>query len=469
MKDIKFLFCIVFIYWLVFPIQAQIGKTIAKESVKQVTKSTIKSAVKESMQKSVITDFRKEVLEKMLQKRAKESAQNIMLHGSSQMLTRQAREKLGKEGAETLAKKTVRNVRNDVLAQETKQVATRSVRSLAQEAEFRLVTPMRITSRMMMEKHLKSEVKEAALEKMLGKRATEIWRKQVGGDVAKEKILLEDLRQNPQLRNLFTNNPAYLESYHNMIASVYRKDITMLRYWGNNADKMKLIYQRSPKNREWLKGNDFLCVDINNKTQIQSKSSGKLLGYLEGDVKRGYTIRLYSVENNPLKDLYPLANTTYINGNILSQTDLKGRLIYSEAKIESSVIKGGRDKDYIRRVKEYKSNYDTEGFQKRRTGTVYDDIAGHVIPDSWGGGSDFLNIVPQNRKMNGGGLWKASEDYGRKAAQKGHEVVRKITIEYPDKVSQRPSVMRVTQTVDGSIQNVKGTFMSNQLFINEYQ
>lgn len=56
------------------------------------------------------------------------------------------------------------------------------------------------------------------------------------------KLLLDDIAENPHLRKLFSNNPQLLESYCNMAGSNYRKDITMLRYVGENANKARENY-----------------------------------------------------------------------------------------------------------------------------------------------------------------------------------------------------------------------------------
>ncbi len=219
------------------------------------------------------------------------------------------------------------------------------------------------------------------------------------------------------------------------------------------------MYIRSPKNKRWLTGNDLVLEDEAGSTIIRQKSTGRLLGKLEGNAADGYTVKIHGNSDPALLDLYPMRNTTYQYGNCSWKTDNFGRPYIVKMRANSGIAVGGRDKDFIGRVKKFKTEYDTNGNPISATNKKYDDIAGHMVPVSWGGPSNGINIVPQDAVMNNAGIWKSSELQGLNLAKQGNAVERTIVIKYSDNLTQRPSSFNITQTVNGKYDIVHGKEM----------
>lgn len=479
MKTIKYKIYITTIFISLFtlfiPIQAQVIGFVGKQAVKQGAKSTLKQTAKQMAKgvarKNAITSATKILSKEAIQETTELTAKKVALEMVQTASTKSVKEIIEsgakKQIKKRMTSKLVKESGEEVLENVIRKTTKEEVRNLAREGQKRIAFN---ASNKVYKTVLNEVAQKEAIEKTLNKRAAEEWLKYSGGKEAMNKLLLDDIAENPHLRKLFSNNPQLLESYCNMAGSNYRKDITMLRYVGENANKAReKLYSRSPKKRVWLSGNDLTYQDIPGaneaRTIIRHKDTGEILGYQTGNAKDGYIIEL-AKGNNPLGDLYPMSNTTYRGTNFTSTTDRHGRIIKMRYFADKNVTKASRDKNHIGKIKYYKSDYDVLGNQKFRTGT-YDDIAGHIQPDSWGGESNFLNIVPQNNAMNAKGLWKDSEMAGLRAAKKGGNVVREIILEYPDKATLRPSTMKVTQTLNGKIQKVKGQMMDGVVFKNE--
>ncbi len=478
MKTIKSKIQVVIIFICLFtlstPIHAQVMGIVGKQAVKQGAKATVKQTAKqvakEAAKKSAIKSATKTLTKEVIQESTELATKKVALEIAETASTKTAREII-----ESGAKKQVKKTMTSKLAKEggeeaveniIKKTTKEEVENLAREGGKRIASN---ASKRVSKTTIGKVAQKEAIEKSLNKRAADEWLKITGGKESLNKLLLDDIADNPQLRKLFTNNPEYLKSYCNMSGSIYRTDITMLRYVGNNANKARKMYFKSPKKRAWLSGDDLTYQDISGingkRTAIRHKETGEIFGYQTGNAKDGYTIELTKT-NNPLGDLYPMSNTTYRGANFSLTTDRYGRTARIRYTADKNVQKAKRDKNHIGKVKYYKSDYDVLGNQKPRTGT-YDDVAGHLQPDSWGGESNFLNIVPQNNKMNAKGLWKDSEMAGLRAAKKGGTVVREIVLKYPDRATLRPSSMSVTQTLNGKIQKVKGKMMDGVVFKNE--
>ena len=220
------------------------------------------------------------------------------------------------------------------------------------------------------------------------------------------------------------------------------------------------MYTRGPKNRRWLTGNDLILEDVSGQTFIRQKGTGRLLGKLEGNTKDGLIVKIHGNSDPALLDLYPMRNTTYMYGNCSWTTDNFGRPYIIKMRANSGIAMGGRDKDFIARVKRFKTDYDINGNQLSAKGNNYNDIAGHIVPDSWGGPSNGINIVPQDALMNNSGLWKKSELQGLNFARQGNAVERTVVLKYSDNFTQRPSSFKVTQTVNGKFDTVQGVEMN---------
>jgi hypothetical protein len=141
-------------------------------------------------------------------------------------------------------------------------------------------------------------------------------------------------------------------------------------------------------------------------------------------------------------------------------TDGYGRQVGTRVCICGDVVEGVRDGNFINKISQFKSGFNIQT-QDFRPYTRLNDDGGHLIADSWGGPSVNINILPQNASMNRGGIWRSSEKQGLYEARNGNVVVRATKIEYPDNNTLRPSVVYVTQTVDGKIQTVNGVKMDN--------
>lgn len=478
MKTIKYRIQIIIIFISILtictPIKAQVVGFVGKQAVKQGAKYTLKQtakqfakeAAKKSAIKSATKTLSKEAIQETTELAAKKVASEMVQTASTKIVKEIIESGTKKQIKKRMTSKLVKDSGEEVFENMIKKTTREEVEKLAREGGKRIAFN---TSKNINKTVLNEVAQKEAIEKALNKRAADEWLKYSGGKATMNKLLLDDIADNPQLRKLFSNNPQLLEPYCNMIGSNYRKDITMLRYLGNNANNARKMYYKAPRKREWLSGNDLSYQDISgvngNKTIILHKSTGEILGYQTGNAKDGYIIELTKT-SNPLGDLYPMSNTTYRGSNFTLTTDRYGRAIRMKYSADKNVKKASRDKNHIGKIKSYKSDYDVLGNQKSRTGT-YDDVAGHIQPDSWGGESNFLNIVPQNNKMNAKGLWKDSEMAGLRAAKKGGNVVREIVLEYPDKTTLRPSAMKVTQTLNGKIQKVKGQNMNGVVFKNE--
>lgn len=449
--------------------QAQVAGIVGKQAVKQSAKTALKETAKQTAKKQVTKSVTKKITKKAFQESAERASKTVTFEVTQTAATKTAKELFERSALRTGKKKAAAKLTKaggeEVIESAIKKTANQEVKKLAQEGGKKIAAKRakKMTVSTMSEIAQKEE-----LERRLNKRAVEVWEKHAAGKSSLNKLLLNDIAENPQLANLFSKNPQLLESYYNLSGSACRTDITMLRYVGGNADKARIMYYRPPKKRVWLSGNDLVYKDVQGqygkRTMICHKQTGEILGYQTGNAKDGYYIEL-TKDNNPLTDLFLMPNTTYKGSNFSASTDRYGRVIRLQAYADKNVVKSSRDKAHIGRIREYKKDYDVFGNQKKRTGT-YDDISGHLQPDSWGGESNFLNIIPQNNEMNAKGLWKNSEMAGLKAAKKGGEVVRDMKVEYPDRVSLRPSKIIVTQTVNGQIQKVNGRMMNNVVFEN---
>ena len=273
------------------------------------------------------------------------------------------------------------------------------------------------------------------------------------------KRLQKDVVKNPDLLKELKRNPSAVKVYENALATKYGNNISFIRYWSNNANK---FYDKGLK--QFGKGEDIIFKDVNGITEITDKSGAKLGKIIDKFDGNQYVIDLTKAEKNTLANLYPMANSKYIRGNTVYLTDKYGRVVECRVTIDKNVKVFGRDKNQIARIRNAKSQYDVDGNQVSNITT--NDDGGHLVADSWGGDSDFLNIVPQNSKMNIGGQWKSSEISGLQLAKKGNKVERIIQVKYPDNKSLRPSGFVLEQKVNGSNSVVDGGFGSNYLSNN---
>lgn len=429
----------------------QEAKQAAKAGVKQAVKAEIKQAVKSEVKQVVKSEAKQAIKAEMKQAVKSEVKQAVKSE------VKQAAKAEVKQAVKAEVKQGVKAETSQLVKKEASATATHTLNSDLKKKSFSAYNK---NAQRALQKG------EIALNQSLKKEALQSWEKYAGKSIEKKEILRADLQQRPELIEAFNKNPQLMEIYHNFIgSSKYRTDLTLLRYGQNNAGKTSLLYQRAPK-RTWLTGNGITLEDRAGATIIRQKDTGRLLGKLEGNIKDGYRVTIHGNSDPALLDLYPMRNTTYVYGNCSWTTDNFGRPYIVKMKANNGISLGGREDGHIGRVKNFKTDYDVNGEPMKATGNKYDDIAGHMAPDSWGGTSCGINIVPQNATMNNSGLWKSSERQGLNLAKQGNAVERTIEIKYPDNLSQRPSSFKITQTVNGKYQIVNGTEMNGVEMLN---
>ncbi|GEM_PF-3349585 len=462
-------------------------KNIAKQSAKTVIKSEVKNSVKKAAVEAAEASV-KGVAKRTTIEAAETSAKNITKRTASEaaeIAAKRAAKKTAVETAETaarkissrtaitaaedIAKESAEKMSKKVVGETSETVVKREARSTATSfSKFAEERAAKLAEKRTVKVAEKTTLKEArtVISKNLNSKAAKVWERVAGKSSKKSTTLAQDLSSNPEFKTFINKNPQLLETYDNLIASKYRNDVTAIRYFGNNVDKYNMVYKRVPSNRAWLNGKQLVLSDKSGVTYICEKSNMKPLGTIEGSAKSGYIINIDKTAKTELLDVYPLGNCKYVKGNMCWITDKYGRVEKSIVTIDRNVSAAGRDANFIQRIKDAKTDYDAFGKQMKLTGT-YDDVSGHIIPDSWGGESTSINIIPQNKKVNGAGSpWYNSERDGLKMAEKGHEVTRTIILEYSG-TSQRPDRIIVSQTVDGDFQKVGGMIMDAIKFNNE--
>lgn len=442
MKTFKFLAFLTLI--VLYPVcgMAQAG-AIAKQIVKQEVKQAAKAGVKQTVKAEI-------------KETAKAEAKQIVKSESRQAIKAEMKQAVKTEVKNAVKAETKTAIKTESGQIVKKEVSLTTSRSLNNDLGKKAFSSFN-----------KNSGKKVTLEQSLKKDVLQSWEKYAGSSLEKKEILRMDLQQKPELITAFNKNPQLLEIYHNFINSPkYRTDITLLRYGENNASKTSLMYVRGPRNRIWLTGNSITLEDNAGFTAIRQKETGRLLGYLEGNINDGYIVKIHGNSNPALLDLYPMRNTTYLYGNCSWTTDNLGRPYIVKMRANKGTAVGGRNEGYIKKVKQFKTEYDVNGEQIKANGMKYDDIAGHIAADGYGGPSCGINIVPQNATMNNSGIWKSSEIHGLNLAKQGNAVERTIVIKYPDNLSQRPSSFSVSQTVNGKYDIVNGTEMKNVELLN---
>lgn len=260
------------------------------------------------------------------------------------------------------------------------------------------------------------------------------------------ELLKKDILQTPKLAKLFDQEPAVIKCYENALGTKLRTDITFLRYTSKNADK---FLGKGFKDS----GKDLIFKDVKGVTKITDQSGnylGKIIGRNENG---GFIIDVSKAERNTLTNLYPMANAKYIDGRNYVITDRFGRPVEYRTLIDKNVEAKGRDSVNIYKARNVKDYYDANGEQVAKI--AQNDHGGHMIADSWGGSSNAINIIPQNNKINLGGIWRQTEQTGLDVAREGNQVERIIKLKYSDKNSLRPSEFILEQKVNGSY-DIKG-------------
>ena len=431
------------------------AKTEARAALKDAMRSESKAAVKKMAEKDLVKSETKIAREKATKEILGKDARKASVSAMEEAAKRQVAKDVEKEVVRTAGKSEAKAVSKGIAKAEVKGEKKAFSQLAAEKMESKGV------------KAAEEKAASKSVEEILNSRARSEWEKFSGSSVVKKQILMEDLNARKELAEALNKNPALLETYNNFIASPkFRSNVTLLRYAGNNADKMRFIY--APKNKRlWLSGKDLALEDKAGKTLIKQKATGNILRELEKGENNGFVVKIDKDADPALLDMYTLSNSKYIYKNATYYTDKFGRTSQVVIKADNTIKAAGRDATLLRKVKDYKQQYTVNGEMAHRTSRLPNDDAGHLVGDSWGGPSNGINIVPQKASFNRGGIWKSSEMMGASMAKNGHIVERTIDIKYGDNLSLRPQSFDITQKVDGQFENVNGQVMDHIHLLNE--
>lgn len=305
-----------------------------------------------------------------------------------------------------------------------------------------------------------SEVLMKDITRIFGERFAKIWKEICGDNFEKyTKILLSDISKHRSLLRALKKNPDLLKAYRQLIESVYRTDLTLLRYINYNAGKFARGNLKIAK--LWGNGEDLIIKSEGAINNIYN-AAGDYLGTIAGNATDGYIIEC-SVKNRTLLNLYPLGNATYkCHGNKWI-TDEYGRVKRAETMIhKSSIERESRNSQAQKDATTLKNGYNVDGTQ---TGiSNINDEGGHIIALQHGGTNDLINFIPQSSKINRNEnafdtisqAWYRSERSATVAINNGHTVEREVNLSYKDNKSMRPDSIRLTQKIDGKIDVLKG-------------
>lgn len=430
------------------------GKAAVKSAVKAEMKAAVKSTVKSGVKRQAVKTATRQSAKVVLEREGKQAAARSLGKGALSTAGKGAAGKALKAEAtrgasEVAGKAAARKTGGKVAAEEAKTVEKKSFSSLAKER---------------LGKGAAKPV-EKQIGNSLSKRALEEWKAVSKGSAEMSTVLAKDLGASTEFANAINKNPALLKNYANLIGSPrYRTNLTVLRYANYNSNKMYGMYTMRKGGHKWLSGDDLVFRDKGNVTVITQKGSDIVLGEMEGEAGKSLVVRNAHPD---LLNLYPMRNTKYIYQNCEWVTDNLGRPRTATVRIDKSLAKAKREKEFIGRVKTYKEQYNADGSMKASFGKTEEDIAGHLAPDAYGGPSCAINIVPQKATVNGSGVWKISEDDALRKAKSGSEVTRRIELVYDDGQSLRPAGFKLTQRIDGEVaeyggQRLDGLFISNR-------
>lgn len=172
--------------------------------------------------------------------------------------------------------------------------------------------------------------------------------------------------------------------------------------------------------------------------------------------------------NNDLSETPLEANKTYIIDGEKVQTDDNGKIYLKNGKLLSNceyqlngykykTDKYGRPKIVIadplilnEGTRDEKAQREVGGNDRKPN-----DHGGHLIANIFGGNGGFGNLIAMKQELNQGEYKKMENDLA-KAIKEGKNVSVSIEVIYDDNDTQRPSVIKVTYTIDG--EKFKKTF-----------
>ncbi len=162
------------------------------------------------------------------------------------------------------------------------------------------------------------------------------------------------------------------------------------------------------------------------------------------------------------------ANKTYIIDGEKVQTDDNGKIYFMDGKLlpnceyQLNGYKYKTDKDgrpvkvtaaplvLSEGTRDEKAQREVGGKDRKPN-----DHGGHLIANIFGGNGSLGNLVPMKQELNQGDYKKMENDLA-KALKEGKQVSVSIDIIYDDNDTQRPSIIKVTYTIDG--EKFKKTF-----------
>lgn len=422
----------------------EIAEELAEESIK---KNVWKSAVDKTIKKESVHLTEKQV-KTLLERKAAASWQEIISRQAPIVLMGTPVIIAGKEMTkETFQKMSV----DEVVRFSKKELTDRMVKYSGGRADGLYAREMaKLSSGILMDD----------LIKILGERAAKIWKEICGENFEKyTKILLSDISNNRHLMKALKKNPLLLKAYRQIINSVYRTDLTILRYINYGAGKFSRMMSKHAK--KWGFGEDIMIKTEGGVSSIYN-AAGEFLGTIKGNAKSGYIIEC-STKNRTLLNLYPMSNATYqCQGNIW-KTDQYGRVIYAKATISSPPAGTvARNSQLQKDATTMKNGYNVDGTQTGKT--IDDDEGGHIIALQHGGTNDMINFFPQSKRTNrnegafdtNSQAWYRSEGSATRAVKQGRTVEREVRLNYKDKRSMRPATIGLTQKVDGQYEVLRG-------------
>lgn len=450
----------------------QAAKGAAKQAAKGATKAATKAAIKQEAKTAIsngISTSTKEASRSIVKKQALKTAKGSLTTETMVKAEKRVASRASKKATTTAAK------------QRAKRVSAAESKALANKAFTRQVSGLksfgngRVVSKMAEKKALVSTgattLKNASsgatmlqvtsretLKKNIGETTTARWMKLTESHPEMTKTLITDLEKNPSLAKAVGRNPELIDVYHrNFSSPKYRSDVSVLRYQQHGASKFSedlKFYDKKLKKRVSFSGNQLTLKEENGVNYWVNNETGKKVGVLSGS-QGNYTVECYEGNGNMLQNMSLMPNTKYIIKNNSSTQTIFTNKLGQRTKVEFTLdgkqkIKvGKRDASKIQRTQHLMAEQNVYGVKDSRYHNLNDD-GGHIIPKSWGGSDDAINLYSQNMHMNRSGGWKKAEISGKKALKKGKKVELSIEFKYPT-ASLRPSEVHRIQKIDGVV------------------
>lgn len=435
---------------------SSIGKATAKTGIKAGVKAAAKNSIKETAEKAVL----KEIKEKAIKKGVKSAITEKLEHEITSSTINEISQKAFKESTDNIVKKSTKISGEKIVKRKTQQLAKGKVSSsskqyLNHKISNYVVGATKTASEITefgVKKKINKEIVEETTTNILSLEAKNI-QKAIGKtgyeqverflpDLASQKILLNDIQQNPQLAKVFKKNLTLIQNYSQCIGSHYRTDLTTLRYLNKHADFYADACMFSKT--KYLRAKDLKFIDKNTQTIIINNNTGETLGIIEGDIVK------ISKENHSLLNMRLMGNMKYHVDKQIYQTDKSGRPIKVMStinpKFQGTTI---YERDKIAQRDFRKARIHASKLDDKKL----NDHAGHIIAHDLGGVSDGINLLPQNASLNQGD-YKKMENKIKKDVKKGNKAEIEIEIQYTGS-AERPTKYIYSYYKNGSLDSRK--------------